>query len=171
MSDLKPLHAINVYIEPWFREEILTLTLEDFSGYTAEIRKELTSTVKNEVKVSGFRNPLTAPKRLLVREADKLFEKDPRFVGIVLKSWMSHFQKNDKFFQEALQNLGFTFAEEAKDFADALNAFHLGWPKNVDYQKVIEEVRKNELDPQMSDDQIMLYGILKTGYLPGESEE
>lgn len=171
MSELKPLHTINVFIEPWFREEIVEAVLEDFSIYPEELRKELVETLKAEVKVSGFRNPLTAPKRLLVRETDKLFETDPRFVSVILRTWMTLFNKNEQIFEKALKQLNFETSVQADGFSDPINAFELGWPKDVNYAKVIEAVRKENEKLEMSDDQIVLYSILKTGYLPGEDEE
>lgn len=171
MSDLKPLHIINVFIEPWFRQEIINTVLEDFSIYPDALRKELVETLKSEVKVSGFRNPLTAPKRLLAREIEKLFEKDPHFIGIIIRTWMCHYEKKAASFEKALKSLKFEISEQANGYPDALNAFGIGWPEGVDYQKVIETVRKQGDKLDMTDDQIVLYSILKTGYLPGEKEE
>ena len=113
MSELKPLHTINVFIEPWFREEIIKAIILDLSVHPDEIRKELVETIKVEVKVSGFRNPLTAPKRLLVRESDKLFETDPMFVGLILRIWMSLFKKHDNIFNTALKKLNFEISKQA----------------------------------------------------------
>ncbi len=101
MSDLKPLHIINVFIESWFRQEIINAVLEDFSIYPDALRRELVETLKSEVKVSGFRNPLTAPKRLLAREIEKLFEKDPpHFIGIIIRTWMCHYEKKAASFEK-----------------------------------------------------------------------
>jgi len=170
MSELKPLHAINVYIEPWFREEIITKIFEDFSVYPESLRKELVEAVKTEVKVSGFRNPLTAPKRLLVRDVEKIFEKDPRFVSIILRTWMKLFDTHKDKFKKALTDLDFQFSEQAPLYPDAENAFETLWPDGVDYQKVIGKVREENKTLEMSDDEIVLYSILLTGCLPEESE-
>lgn len=171
MSELKPLHTINVFIEPWFRDEIIGAVLEDFSVYPEELRKELVENLKNDVKVSGFRNPLTAPKRLLVRETSKLFETDPHFVRVILRTWKTLFEKNQKIFEKALKTLKFDVSDQADTYPDPINAFATGWPEGVDYQKVINTLREQEPELEMSDDQIVLYSILKTGYLPGENEE
>ncbi|HHX09630.1 MAG TPA: hypothetical protein GX730_09430 [Chloroflexi bacterium] len=170
MSELQPLHAINVYIEPWFREEIITKIFEDFSLYPEPLRKELVESVKNEVKVSGFRNPLTAPKRLLVREVEKIFETDPRFVSIILRTWMKLFDSHENEFRKTLKDLDFQFSELAPLYPDAENAFETLWPDGVDYQKVIDKVREDNKTLEMSDDEIVFYSILLTGCLPGESE-
>lgn len=171
MSELKPLHTINVFIEPWFREEIIKAIILDLSVHPDEIRKELVETIKVEVKVSGFRNPLTVPKRLLVRESDKLFETDPMFVGLILRIWMSLFKKHDNIFNTALKELNFEISNQAPNYSDPMNALNVGWPKDINYQKVIDTVRKEDEKLEMSDDQIVLYTILKTGYLPGEIED
>lgn len=170
MSDLKPLHIINVFIEPWFRQEIIDTVLEDFSIYPEDLRKELVSKLKNEVKVSGFRNPLTAPKRLLAKEIEKLFEKNPHFLGIILRAWMNIFDKNSSTIEKALTSLNFQTSDQADGYPNALNAFEFGWPEGINYQKVIETVREHDENLEMSDDQIVLYSILKTGFLPGEKE-
>ncbi|MFA5611235.1 MAG: hypothetical protein WDA04_00045 [Anaerolineaceae bacterium] len=171
MSELKPLHVINVFIEPWFREEIIENVLADFSVYTTETRKELAETLKTEVKVSGFRNPLTAPKRLLVRDSEKLFESDPHFVRIILNAWMQLFQAHSETFEKVLKVLKFQITETAPTYSDPENAFNQGWPEGVDYPKVIEAIRNENENIGMTDDQIVLYSILKTGFVPGEKEE
>lgn len=171
MSDLKPLHVINVYIESWFRQEIIEKVLTDFSAYSSEVRKALAETLKSEVKVSGFRNPLTAPKRMLVRESEKLFEINPHVVKVILNAWTQLYDKHSNSYDQALTSLGFNNSPLAPTYTDPLNAFAQGWPENVDYPKVIEAVRKEDDLLDMTDDQIVLYSILRTGYLPGEDEE
>lgn len=172
MSERKPLHIINVFIEPWFRKEIIATVLKDLSSYPEELRKELVETIKREVKVSGFRNPLTAPKRLLERETEKLFEKDAHSISVMIRAWMNHYEKHATAFDEALKVLKFEISEQAANgYPDAGDAFESGWPEGVDYLKVIEVVRQQDDKLDMTDDQIVLYSILKTGYLPGGREE
>lgn len=171
MSELQPLHVINVYIEAWFRQEIIEKVLTDFSPYSSEVRKALAETLKNEVKVSGFRNPLTAPKRMLVRNTDKLFETNPHVVKVVLNAWTQLYDTYSQSFDKALAELGFEKSALAPTYPDPLNAFDQGWPEGVDYPKVIEAVRKENDQLDMTDDQIVLYSILRTGFLPGEDEE
>ncbi len=171
MSELQPLHVINVFIEAWFRQEIIDKVLTDFSPYSSEVRKALAETLKSSVKVSGFRNPLTAPKRMLARDTEKLFETDPQVVKVVLNAWKQLYDSHSQTFDKALKSLGFTTSPEAPTYPDALNAFDQGWPEDVDYPKVIEAVRKEDEQLDMTDDQIVLYSILQTGFLPGEKEE
>ncbi|NLE84082.1 MAG: hypothetical protein GX603_06160 [Chloroflexi bacterium] len=171
MSELKPLHAINVFIEPWFREEIIENVLADFSVYSDDSRKELVETLKSEVKVHGFRNPLTAPKRLLVREADKLFETDPRFVKVILAAWVQLYDKNSKAIDKVLESLKFDLPETLPVYEDPINGFAEGWPAGVDYAAVVKAMRKVDETNEMTDDQIALYTILRTGFLPGERDE
>ena len=170
MNNKQAFHAINVFIEPWFREEIIENVLEDFSKYTEESRKELAETLKNDVKVSGFRKTLTAPKRLLIREAAKVFESNPFFVAVVLNCWMQLYSQNDKTFVSSLKELGFEVPAEMLSYADPINAFDQGWPEGLDYAKLIETVRKTDDKLEMSDDQIVFYSILRTGCLPSEKE-
>ena len=122
MSELQPLHVINVYIEAWFRQEIIEKVLTDFSPYSSEVRKALAETLKNEVKVSGFRNPLTAPKRMLVRNTDKLFETNPHVVKVVLNAWTQLYDTYSQSFDKALAELGFEKSALAPTYPDPLNA-------------------------------------------------
>lgn len=170
MSEKEPLHVINVFIEPWFRLEIIEKVLEDFSLYTDESRKELAETLKSDVKVSGFRKTLTAPKKLLIRETAKHFETDPYFVRVILNCWMQLFAKNDKTFETALTELGFEVSPEAPVYSDPINALEQGWPEGLDYAKLIEQVRKVDDKLDMTDDQIVFYAILRTGKLPNDKE-
>jgi hypothetical protein len=171
MNELKPLHVINVFIESWFRQEIIEKVLTDFAAYSSDVRKALAETLKSEVKVSGFRNPLTAPKRLLVRDTDKLFETDSNVVKVVLNAWTQLYDKHGQSFDKALNGLGFTTSTMAPTYPDPFNAFDQGWPEGIDYPKVIEAVRKEDDQLDMTDDQIVLYSILRIGFLPGEKEE
>lgn len=168
MSELKPLHVINVFIEAWFRQEIIEKVLTDFSLYTSEVRKDLAETLKSEVKVSGFRNPLTAPKRMLIRDTEKLFETNPNVVKVVLNAWTQLYDKHGPTFDKALTELGFKTSAPTPNYEDPLSAFDQGWPEGVDYPKVIEAVRKEDDQLDMTDDQIVLYSIMRTGLLPGE---
>lgn len=170
MSNKQALHVINVFIEPWFREEIIEKVLEDFSKYTEESRNELAETLKNDVKVSGFRKTLTAPKRLLIREASKIFESNPYFVAVILNCWLQLFAKNDKTFETSLKELSFEVPAEMPLYADPINAYDQGWPEGLDYAKLIETVRKTDDKLEMSDDQIVFYTILRTASLPSEKE-
>lgn len=170
MSELQPLHVINVFIEAWFRQEIIEKVLTDFSPYTSETRKDLAETLKSEVKVSGFRNPLTARKRLLVRETEKMFETNPHIVRVILNAWSQLFEKNSKVFDKALSALGFKLPTSTPTYPDALHGFDQGWPEGLDYPKLIEAIRKEGDQLDMTDDQIVLFSILRTGLLPGEEE-
>ena len=77
MEDLKPAIALNVFIEPYFRKEILQKIFENLDSIPSELRREFIAEVKDKVRISGFRNAMAAPRALLVRDAETVFEKLP----------------------------------------------------------------------------------------------
>ena len=76
MEDLKPAVALNVFIEPYFRKEILQKVFENLDAVPSELRRELIADVKDKVRISGFRNVMSAPRALLLRNAESVFEKE-----------------------------------------------------------------------------------------------
>ncbi len=167
MDDLKPAIALNVFIEPYFRKEILHKVFDNLGELPAEIRRELVSEVKDKVRISGFRNPMVAPRALLIRDAETVFEKDTNFSLICLKSWSSLYSKWHESVTRALNELGFTVSEAASlNYPDSLNAFFEGWPEGLDFDTLDEKIKAQYHDIQLTKDETALLSILLTGFLP-----
>lgn len=133
-----------------------------------EIRSILLSTIKEKVKVPGFRSPFNAPKGLYCRGIEKVFEKDSQFVSVVLNSWQS--LRMDQFLPvfHSLEKLGFDISDPARIYNDPERCFKSGWPPGVNYETLYTHAVMQLKSKQVSSDEIALMTVLTTGLLPGE---
>ena len=166
MNSLLPMISLNVFLLPDFRREILTTVLNEKDTLSPENKRELTQAIREFVKISGFRNPLAAPQALQVRAMESPFEKESRFVKAILSSWAdinSDLQAN---LQSVIPELGFETNDQAPLYPDPENAFALGWPEDLSFEKLADLVKqKTEIDA--SSDAISLMTVWLTGRLPG----
>ena len=167
MEELKPAIALNVFVEPYFRSEILQKVFDNLGELPAELRREAISEVKDKVRISGFRNAMVAPRSLLVRDAESMFEKDTKFTLIILKCWNSLYSQWHETLRKALINLGFAVSESAsQNYPDPMNAFLEGWPEGLDFETLYEKLTDQIKDFPLNKDETALLSILLTGYLP-----
>ncbi len=166
MEELRPALALNVFIEPYFRKEILEKVFENLNTLPAELRRELVADVKEKVRISGFRNTMAAPRALLIRNAETVFEKDTRFSLVSLKCWQSLYTQWNEELKLQLKGLGFSISEQAAaGYPDAINTFLEGWPEGIDFDTLFEEITALVKNLPLSKDEIALLSILITGYL------
>lgn len=167
MDDLKPAVALNIYIEPYFRKEILHRIFEHIGELPSENRRKLIADVKERVRISGFRNPMVAPRALLVRDSETAFEKDTQFCLTCLKCWESLYANWKDSLTKILVDLGFSISEAAsQDYPDALNTFLVGWPEGLHFDTLNEKILAQSKDLPLSKDEIALLSVLLTGYMP-----
>lgn len=166
MEDLRPAIALNVFIEPYFRKQILEKIFEDLNTLPAELRRELVADVKEKVRISGFRNTMAAPRALLIRNAETVFEKNTRFSLITLKSWLSLYSQWNEKLTQNLKTLGFSISEQAAaGYPDPVNTFLEGWPEGIDFDSLYEKITAQVENFPLSKDETALLSILLTGYL------
>ena len=167
MTELKPMVALNVYLTPEFRRQVLSDVLEQKDALNPETRTALFSILKDKLKVAGFRSFINAPKVLTLRAMESLFEKDSNFVASLLTSWTELIQAKTNQLDSLLESLGFTIRAEDAEYSDPENSFMVGWPADVTYESLF--VNANERKAlQLSSDELALLTIWKTGLLPGE---
>ena len=166
MEDLRPALALNVFIEPYFRKEIFQKIFENIDSLPADLRRELIAEVKEKVRISGFRNSMAAPRALLIREAEAVFEKDTWFSLISLKSWQSQYSQWHDELKKILVDLGFSISEQAASgYPDSLNTFLEGWPEGIDFDTLFEKITTQVEKFPLSKDETALLSVLLTGYL------
>jgi len=166
MNSLLPLISLNVFLLPDFRREILTTVLNQKDNLSPEIKQEFRQAIKEFVKISGFRNPLAAPQALQVRAMESPFEKESRFVKAILSSWADLKLDLGAKVQSVLPELGFEPNDQAPLYPDPENAFAVGWPEDLSFEKLADLVKqKTEIDA--SSNEISLMTVWLTGRLPG----
>ncbi|MFZ3069812.1 MAG: hypothetical protein WA110_01640 [Anaerolineaceae bacterium] len=166
MEDYKPFVALNVYLVTPFRQEILAKVVDNLSALPDEQRRLLVDNVKEYVRISGFRNPFAAPQSLLLRKMEQPFEQDSRFLKQVLAAWVLINQELQPAVATALESWTFEKNDQAPVYPDPENAFLIGWPNGLSYEKLEEGVRKQGANITASRDEIALMTIFTTGCLP-----
>ena len=166
MNSLLPLISLNVFLLPDFRREILTTVLNQKDDLSPEIKQELRQALKEFVKISGFRNPLAAPQALQVRAMESPFEKESRFVKAILSSWADLKLDLGAKVQSVLPELGFEPNDQAPLYPDPENAFAVGWPEDLSFEKLADLV-KQKTETDASSNEISLMTVWLTGRLPG----
>jgi len=166
MNSLLPLISLNVFLLPDFRREILTTVLNQKDNLPPEIKQEFRQAIKEFVKISGFRNPLAAPQALQVRAMESPFEKESRFVKAILSSWADLKLDLGAKVQSVLPELGFEPNDQAPLYPDPENAFAVGWPEDLSFEKLADLV-KQKTETDASSNEISLMTVWLTGRLPG----
>jgi len=166
MNSLLPLISLNVFLLPDFRREILTTVLNQKDNLSPEIKQEFRQAIKEFVKISGFRNPLAAPQALQVRAMESPFEKESRFVKAILSSWADINSDLQAKVQAVLPELGFEPNDQAPLYPDPENAFAVGWPEDLSFEKLADLV-KQKTETDASSNEISLMTVWLTGRLPG----
>lgn len=167
MDDFRPAIALNVFIEPYFRKEILEKVFENLDVIPADLRRELVAEVKDQVRISGFRNPMVAPRALLIRDAESAFEKDSKFALISLKCWQSRYSQWHNDLNKNLIDLGFSVSDQiSAGYPDPMNTFLEGWPEGIDFETLFEKITARVKYFPLGKDETALLSVLLTGYLP-----
>ena len=82
-----PFHAINEFMLPEYRLEILHKVLTHLDDLPAERKNHILNLFKRYVKLPGFRNSTLAPVAIKVKGSVQVFEKRPDFVSQILMGW------------------------------------------------------------------------------------
>jgi hypothetical protein len=166
MNNLLPLISLNIFLLPDFRRETLTTVLNQKDILSPENKREFTQALKEFVKISGFRNPLAAPQALQVRAMESPFEKESRFIKAILSSWAEIKSDLKANVQLVIPELGFEPNNQAPLYPDPDNAFAVGWPEDLSFEK-LEDLVKQKTEVDASPDEISLMTVWLTGRLPG----
>ncbi len=166
MDNLKPMIALNVYLLPEFRQEILDGVVSGLSALPDDVRRDVMSAVRDEVKISGFRNPFSAPKAVLIRRMESVFLKQSRFIKAMLMAWVALQKPADAVVRAVIESLPFQTNPEAINYPDPENAFLIGWPEQMGYQKLSDLVRAQDAAINASTDTIALLTVWLSGCLP-----
>lgn len=167
MENFQPMIALNVYLEPYFRQEILDKVLAQRTKLPEQAQRDLSAIFRSEIQIRGFRNPLAAPHGLLVKESEKKFEKDSRFLRVILSAWVSTLDFDPQELSAALTELGFVPSEVAAEFEDPENALLEGWPAGLSYADLEQKVSEKVPSLKISQNELALLTIWLTGRLPG----
>ena len=166
MDNLRPMIALNVYLLPEFRQEILGAVVSGLQALPDEIRRPVLSAIREEVKISGFRNPLSAPHAVLIRQMESAFIKQSRFIKAILKAWAALQQSSEAAVGSVIRSLSFQANDQVPEYPDPENAFLIGWPEGLNYQKLADLVLAQDPKLSASTNTLALLTIWLSGCLP-----
>lgn len=169
MENLQPMISINVYLLPEFRREIFNTVLGNLDSLESETRQNCIQTIKEFVKISGFRNPFAAPHPLLARNLEAPFEKESRIVKAILTAWAEIKKELQPLIRETIASLNFIQNNQAPDYPDPENAFIVGWPEKLSFDQLSELVHQ-KANISASKDEIALMTVWLTGCLPSPQQ-
>jgi hypothetical protein len=86
-TEFLPFHAINEFMRPDFRLNVIRETLNSQSSVPESFSNALNQQIKKNVKVPGFRSSDKAPALVKVLPTSKAFEKSPELVAALLACW------------------------------------------------------------------------------------
>lgn len=86
-TEFLPFHAINEFMRPDFRLNVIRETLTSITTSDDPCAKNLNHQIKKNVTIPGFRNSDKAPALIKVLPTSKAFEKSPEMVAAVLSCW------------------------------------------------------------------------------------
>lgn len=160
-----PFHAINDFMMPDFRLNVLQSVLGNLDSLTAERRSAIQGLLKRTLKIPGFRNPLQAPVGLKVRNSVDTFERSPDFVAQIVAAWTEARPELRQQVFDLLVDLGWELlpvdAERTK-----LPGFLTRWPKSDSFDAITGAFHQKYADVEAADNDISLMTVWLGGRLP-----
>jgi hypothetical protein len=161
-----PFHAINEYMLPEFRLNVITTVLRDLAKLPGLRRATLNNMIKHSVTVPGFRNSSAAPLGVKVRGAVTTFERSPEFAAQVLQGWAElHADLRERVFA-ALQGRSFEEILPAEADRTKLPGFQTTWPKVETYEALDEAFYSTNPGFEATTDDIRLMVVWLVNRLP-----
>jgi hypothetical protein len=188
-TELLPFHAINEFMRPDFRLNIIRETLTSQLLNDVTCMNELNKQIKKSVKIPGFRNSDKAPALVKVLPTAKAFEKNPDLVRALLRCWAEvHSDLREQVFT-LLSNrnwpvfIGTDITEISSLPMDVYKAwpifpinldrsklpgFYIHWPKGEDFEILYDNFAKIYPESDASKDKVSLMVVWLTMRLPYE---
>lgn len=161
-----PFHAINEYMLPEFRLNVITAVLRDLEKLPGERKSTLNNMIKRNVTVPGFRNSAAAPLAVKVRGAVTTFERRPEFAAQILQGWSELKAELREKIYDVLQTRSFEGVLPAEADRSKLPGFLTTWPKAETYEALDEAFYTANPGDTTSTDDIRLMVVWLVNRLP-----
>jgi hypothetical protein len=182
-----PFHAINEFMRPDFRLNVVRQTLSELNKLPAKSRETVSHQIRRVVKVPGFRNSEKAPTVVKVIPTAKAFESNPELVSSILSAWTElKSELRDQVFQVLKARQWFFFPDESisinslpslKNQEDwgvlpvaadrsLLPGFLIYWPKDQDFEAIYQTYNELYPDGKGSLDEVSLMSVWLANRLP-----
>ena len=165
-----PFSAINEFMLPEFRQQVITYVLNQLEKLPASRRSAINSAFKQKIQLVGFRNSGQAPLLLRVRSAEKVFQKDADFAGDVIAAWVDLHPDLATRVHTLLTDRQWKLLPVNAD-RRVLPGFLTTWKKDESFEVVCQAYHSAYPDQPDPDDDISLMAVWLSGRLPYELEE
>jgi hypothetical protein len=129
-----PFHAINEYMLPEFRLDVIGSVLRGMDSLSGARRSTLNNMIKRYISVPGFRNSAAAPLGVKIRSAVSPFERHADFAAAVLQAWCELHPDLGARTHTMLQTRSFTDVLPLEADRSKLPGFQTNWPKIETYE-------------------------------------
>lgn len=160
-----PFHAINEFMLPEYRLQVLQTVLGNIDHLSPERRNAINQLLKRSLKVPGFRNVLQAPVAIKVKNSVTTFERSPEMVAQVVSGWTElHPDLRTQVF-DLLTGLGWELLPVEADRTH-LPGFLTRWPKTNSFEVITAAFHEKYPDAAAADNDISLMTVWLGGRLP-----
>jgi hypothetical protein len=165
-----PFHAINEFMLPEYRLEILHKVLTHLDDLPAERKNQILNLFKRYVKLPGFRNSTLAPIPIKVKGSVQVFEKRSDFTSQILMAWS---ELNIELGQQIFDLLVERKWEVVPVDTDRtkLPGFQVRWPKEETYDILDEAFLAKYPDVKARDYDVRLMVVWLASRLPFDMVE
>jgi hypothetical protein len=165
-----PFHAINAFMRPDYRLEVVKTLLSDLSTVPEGKRAQLTRFIKQYVVIPGFRHSVLAPLSVKIKPFIAVFEKKPELAALTIDIWATqHSDLRDKAFQFLVER-GWEILPLDAD-RTKLPGFMTTWPKDEDFEVINKAFTAKYPDAGYSEDNVSLMVVWLSGRLPYQTIE
>lgn len=186
-TEFLPFHAINEFMRPDFRLNVIRDTFTNQVKLSASNSNELNQHIRKRVTVPGFRNSDKAPALVKVLPTSKAFEKHADLVAIVLACWVEIQSELRDQVYELLKTRKWPLLSEGDETnASALSldlikewpifpiksdrtklpGFYIHWPKGEDFEALYSNFSSVYPEASASIDKVSLMVVWLTMRLP-----
>ncbi len=173
MSDKRtkffPFHAINEFMLPEYRQEVLQSVLENLDNLPAERRTNITTLINKHVRIGGFRTSMLAPLPLKLKEVTKTFERRADLAAQILMAWSElHLDLRQQIYDLLIERKWELLPVDVD--RTKLPGFMITWPKAETYE-VLDAAYAEKYGKPSSENDVRLMIVWLTGRLPYEMVE
>lgn len=165
-----PFHAINEFMRPDYRLEVVRSALNALPGLPEVYRAPIDQMTRRVVKVPGFRNSTKAPAARKIKPVAEAFEKSPDLVAAILAAWAEFHAELRQQVYDLLTTRNWEVLPPDADRTQ-LPGFLTHWPKDEDFEALNAAFKDKFPAYQANEDDVSLMVVWISGRLPYEFEE
>jgi hypothetical protein len=162
-----PFHAINEFMRPDYRAEVVRAALQALPALSELQRAQIEKLTRRSVKVPGFRNSAKAPAALRVKPTAEAFEKSSGLVAAILSAWSEAHPQLRSEINDLLADRGWEILPIEAD-RTKIPGFLTRWPKGEDFETLTKAFAERYPQSEAASDDVSLMVVWLSGRLPYE---